>query len=164
MNRYIDHREEILAEFADRSEAKNLFIAAMYKSDRLDAAKTDAHPVLEAFDRELKEIQQVACHIPEYKVFRDAVPSTERNNWNGKTMNRIVTDIEAKITLTAKEFFESECREVCTIMHDVLLIYGDFYGDDQLLKKLQETTNQKFENLSMEWAYKPPRHINSHAG
>ena len=44
--------------------------------------------------------------------------------------------------------------EIAVLMFDGLMVYGNFYNDTNLLLKIKEEVEKKFNGLGMEWIYK----------
>ena len=129
---YINHREECLSKFKNRQEGKQAYISSAY-SDRLHN-KINI-PEFKKFDKEMKEIQKKIIMIEEYKNIIDTVPEDKKNKL-GSAFNRIIIFYENKILHHLIKFLTEKNIEICTLMFDGLLIYGDYYNDKKLLEEI----------------------------
>jgi hypothetical protein len=44
--------------------------------------------------------------------------------------------------------------EICALMFDGLMVYGDYYEDDELLREIEKAVNEKFVGLDMKFDFK----------
>lgn len=107
------------------------------------------------FDEEMKKIQKKIVEILEYKDIIESVPKEKKEyNWNGSALNRILCMYENKILQEVIITLNSLDIEIAVLMFDGLMIYGNYYDDLNLLKKIKENVEEKFCGLNMEWVYK----------
>ena len=129
---YINHREECLVKFENRQDGKQAYISSAY-SDKLRDKITI--PEFKKFDKEMKGIQKKITEIEEYKEIVSSVPE-EKKNKLGSAFNRIIIEYENQILQYLVQFFANNNIEICTLMFDGLLIYGDYYNDQELIDNI----------------------------
>jgi hypothetical protein len=151
---YINNRDAVLATFQDRSEddAKELFLQSI---NDCCVKRGIPHSFFNKFDKETKELQKIVTEIPEYEEIVNSVPASTKYNRIGSAINRIFCMYENRILQECVSVLNSKGIEVCTLMFDGCMLYGDHYQNTQLLTDITDTINQKFEGLNMVWAYKP---------
>ena len=149
LNFYIENRDKIL----EKSELTKVDFLVATNNDKKNKKIKDSFFI--KYDNELKNIQNSLCSINEYKEIVDSVPEYKKlYNWNGCAINRILCYYEKKILQTAIETIKSLNIEIAALMFDGLMIYGNYYEDNNLLKKIEKTVEQKFKGLNMKWEYK----------
>jgi len=146
---YINNRDEILSQFGP--DGKERFLCAL-NYDKLN--KKETNKIFRDFDRECKFIQKEITDLPEYKHISDCVPESRIHNWLGSAFNRILCVYENKIIQSLISVLNKKQIEVCALCFDGALIYGDFYGDETLIKEIETTINSEFVGLDMKWSYK----------
>jgi hypothetical protein len=152
LKNYIENRDEILAEFSDKDKGKIAFLKAV--NDDKHNAKI-SNKTFKAFDKEMKEIQGKIVNLECYKDIKNSVPDQKKYNWNGSAINRILCMYENKILQSAISALNQRGIEICALMFDGVMPYGDFYGNEELLAHVTEYVEKDFEGLNMIWAYKP---------
>jgi hypothetical protein len=146
---YINNRDEILAKYDETGKTE--FLKAV-NSDKSNKKIKDKF--YKDFDKECKEIQQFITKLKEYEHIVKTVPATKKYNWIGSAINRILCVYENKILQEIIGYFIREQIEICALMFDGLMVYGDYYNDNELLEKLEKIINEKFEGLNMRLSYK----------
>ena len=107
------------------------------------------------FDYEMKHIQKNIIKIKEYKDIVDSVPKEkEEYNLHGSALNRILCMYENNILYEIIKFLNDNKIEIAALMFDGLMIYGNYYEDNNLLENITKIVEKKFNGLNMEWAYK----------
>ena len=101
----------------------------------------------------MKEIQKHVVALEEYKniVF---TTNAEKYNFNGSVMNKILCMYENKILQECISVVNSQNIEICALMFDGLMVYGNFYENEELLNMITVRVNDKFDRLDMKWSYK----------
>lgn len=94
LNLYIEKRDEVLSQFADRETGKTLFLKAL-NDEKLN--KKEKNEIFKAFDKEMKDIQKILTKLTCYKDIVADVPSNKLYNWHGSAINRIMCFYENKI-------------------------------------------------------------------
>ena len=110
------------------------------------------------FDAECKVIQNKITSLDCYKYIVDTVPLNKEYNWVGSAINRILCVYENNILQEAISFINSKQIEICALMFDGLMVYGDYYDNDNLLIELSDFVNEKFRGLDILFTYK--NHLN----
>lgn len=147
---YINHRSEIYNQFEDKEKAKKIFLCSINDSK---SYKSQKNKFYKDFDKEMKFIQNELSKIEKYNNILNVLQNT--TNINGKLVNRILCFYENIILQSAISFMNSRNIEIAVLMFDGIMIYGNYYEDTQLLIDLFEYCNSKFNNLNLQWNYKP---------
>ena len=147
---YCNHRDEIL-DAGDRDKIKTMYLCAV-NTDELNKKTKDAD--FKKFDKECKEIQKKLTSLECYKHIVDTVPTSRNYNWLGSAINRILCVYENRILQEAISFFNKKIIEILGLAFDGLLMYGDYYGDLEMLTEINSYIESKFVGLSMEFDYK----------
>jgi hypothetical protein len=146
---YIQNREQILSEFGE--SGKVAFLKSV-NDDKLN--KKIANKFFKDFDKEMKEIQKHIVNLEEYKNIVSTT-NAEKYNFNGSVMNKILCMYENKILQECISVINSQNIEICALMFDGLMVYGNFYENEELLNMITSRVNEKFDRLNMKWSYKP---------
>lgn len=107
------------------------------------------------FDKECKRIQQTLCSNDDYKHIVSTVPDTRTYNWYGSAINRILCVFENKILQEMISVINQNHIEISSLMFDGLMVYGNFYNNNQLLLDIETHINNIFDGLNMKISYKP---------
>jgi hypothetical protein len=145
---YIQNRDQILSEFGE--SGKVAFLKSV-NDDKLN--KKIANKFFKDFDKEMKEIQKHIVNLEEYKNIVSTTNS-EKYNFNGSVMNKILCMYENKILQECISVINSQNIEICALMFDGLMVYGNFYENEELLNMITSRVNEKFDRLDMKWSYK----------
>lgn len=155
---YINNRDECLDNFKgkniNRIQAKTMYLIATNndKFIRNSAIKTEHY---KKYEKEMKEIQKKLIEIEEYKgLFDDIEESKKQKNYNGCAINKILCYYENKILQHAIHVINEKGIEIAILMFDGLMVYGDFYEDEELLKSITDYVEEAMPTLNMKWAYK----------
>jgi hypothetical protein len=148
---YIINRDKLLAGFDNRDEAKRLFLASI-NNDTLN--RKEKHEFFRAFDKETKMIQKRLLSLEDYKHFKDEVSPNRKHNHNGSAVNKLMCCFENDILQEMISVINHKNIEISALMFDGLMIYGDYYNDDDLLKSLEYAVNNTYEGLDMKLTYK----------
>lgn len=145
---YIQNREQILSEFGETG--KIAFLKSV-NDDKLN--KKIANKFFKDFDKEMKEIQKHVVALEDYKNIVSTT-NAEKYNFNGSVMNKILCMYENKILQECISVINSQNIEICALMFDGLMVYGNFYENEELLNMITARVNEKFDRLNMKWSYK----------
>tara|TARA_R110000868_G_scaffold209368_1_gene459161 strand:+ start:585 stop:2729 length:2145 start_codon:yes stop_codon:yes gene_type:complete len=145
---YIEHRDTICQRFTD---GKTAFLKAL-NDDKPNKKLKDEF--FQAFDKECKFIQKAITDLPVYKHIVDTTPLDKSYNWNGSAFNRIMCVYENKIIQEAITVLNSKHIDIAVLMFDGIMIYGNHYADEGLLRAIEERVNSQYEGLNMLFAYK----------
>ena len=146
---YIDNRDTVLRDFDE--DGKTLFLVAV-NNDKLN--KKTTNQFFKDFDKECKLIQKQMTSLPCYKHIVDSVPTTRLYNFLGSAINRILCVWENKILQSVVSVLNSKQIEICALMFDGLLIYGDYNKNTELITNIESKVAEDFEGLNMRFAYK----------
>jgi len=146
---YISNRVSVLERLG--KEYKTEFLKAVNTSKINKKIKDD---FFKNFDAECKIIQNKLTLLDCYKHIVNTVPLNKEYNWLGSAINRILCVYENTILQEAISFINSKQIEICSLMFDGLMVYGDYYDNDELLVELADFVNGKFEGLDIVFTYK----------
>jgi hypothetical protein len=149
---YIHNREKILKSFKNRDYGKKLFLAAV-NNDKLN--RKEKNEFFNLFDKETKKIQNNLLNLDKYKHFKSEIPNDKKYNYNGSAINRILCLYENKILHKMINVCIFKNIEIASLMFDGLLIYGNYYNDNELIKALENVINSEFPEINMKITYKP---------
>lgn len=156
LNEYIEKRDIILNSFDGytKDEVKELFLISMNdnKSKRLKTGVKNNF--FKQFDKEMKQLQIIIGNLECYKEIKSSVPSDKHYNWNGSTMNRVMCMYENKILHSCISVLNRQSIEIAVLMFDGIMVYGNHYDNDDLLKSITNEVNNEFEGLNLMWSYK----------
>lgn len=147
---YINNRDRCLQEFASRDEGKKAFLVATNTDKRV---KTHSN-FLKQYDAEMKHIQKSIIELQDYKHIISSM-DTEKVNYNGSAMNKVLCYFENIILQHAIDLINSKNIEIAVLMFDGLVIYGNYYNNPSLLQEITTYVNSKMHELNMTWCYKP---------
>ena len=147
---YIKNRPAILAGF--EADGKTLFLSAL-NDCKLNKKVKDKFFM--DFDKECKFIQKELCNKDVYKHIVDTVPPAKAMyNWNGSAINRIFCVMENKILQNAISTINKRGIEIAVLMFDGIMVYGNYYGNNDLLTEIKREVSKEFEGLEMDFTYK----------
>jgi len=145
---YIENRDILCQRFVD---GKTTFLKAL-NDDKLNKKIKD--DFFQTFDKECKSIQKALTTLPEYKHIVETTPTDKSYNWNGSAFNRIMCVYENKILQEAITVINSKHIDIAVLMFDGVMVYGDHYANQSLLREIEERVNKQFEGLDMIFTYK----------
>jgi hypothetical protein len=149
LNYYIQNRAQICERFGE--DGKTVFLKAL-NDDKLNKKIKD--DFFKNFDVECKNIQKAIIALPKYKHIVDTTPLDKAYNWNGSAFNRIMCVYENKILDEVITVLNGHQIELGALMFDGCMVYGDQYGNENLLREIEARVNSVFEGLNMIFAYK----------
>ena len=150
---YIQNRAKCLSEFQTKAQGKTAYLVATNndKRSRWNAAPTS----FKQYDREMKVIQQKLVELPDYKNLQETIPEYKLSkNYNGSVINRILCFYENTVLQHAIHIINSKGIEIAILMFDGLMVYGDYYADEGLLRDIETFVEEQMVGLNMKWAYK----------
>lgn len=146
---YNNNREEVLAQ-GDRQTNK-IAILKMVNDDKPNRGLTG---FLKELDKECKTIQSSLTKEECYKDLLQTIPAHRVYNWYGSAINRILCKYENEIIQEVLHVCNTENIEICSLMFDGLMLYGDYYRNEELIEKVEKRLTEKFEDLNMKMMYK----------
>jgi hypothetical protein len=149
LNFYIEHRDEVLSQFADRDTGKTLFLKAT-NDDKIN--KKETNELFKAYDKEMKTTQKLLTQLTCYKNIVSNVSSNKLYNWYGSAINRILCFYENKILQIIISELNKQNYEICSPMFDGVMIYG--VPSETLLQDLEQKINSEFIGLDMKLSFK----------
>ena len=146
---YVEHRDEVLLNYGD--DGKTAFLKAV-NDDKLNKKITD--PFFKDFDKECKAIQKAVTALDCYQHIIKTVPANRHYNLYGSGMNRILCVFENKILQEVVHMCNKNQIEICALMFDGLMMYGNHYENSELLNDITEYVNSQFDGLDIVFTYK----------
>ena len=149
LTKYIEERDQILDKLG--CDYKTEFLKAV-NSDKTNKKIKDKF--FKLFDSECKQIQKEITSLECYKHIIDTVPDEKQYNWLGSAINRILCVFENKIIQEVVSVLNSKQINICAMMFDGVMCYGNYYKDNSLLSDIENVINEKFEGLNMKFSFK----------
>ena len=150
---YINNRDKCLSEFENKDIGKTMYLIST-NNDK-SSRKPNLPQNFRNYDKEMKEIQKKLVKLTEYKDLFETIPEyKESKNYNGCATNRVLCYYENIILQHVIHTVNTKGIEIAILMFDGLMIYGDYYKDDGLLKEITDYVNKMMPNLNMVWSYK----------
>ena len=146
---YIENRETVLKQFDENG--KFMFLKSV-NDDKIN--KKEKNEFFKAFDKECKRIQKQITCIHEYEHIVNSVPEHKLHNWLGSAINRILCVYENKIIQSVIGVLNPKQIEICSLMFDGIMVYGDHYDNVKLLSDIEERVKNDFNGLNMLFAFK----------
>ena len=150
LNDYNNNRDKILMQYGDKDGTKTK-ILTMVNSDKKGRHNDD---YLNKLDKECKEIQNKLKDIDVFKPFLLNATEFKPTNILGSFINRVLCYYENMCLQCVIDVVHSQGIDICAFMFDGLLIYGNHYENEDLLKKCEESVALKFEGSNLKLAYK----------
>ena len=107
---YINNRDEVLSQFADRDTGKTLFLKAT-NDDKIN--KKEKNQVFKDYDKQMKAIQKILTKLTVYEEIVNDVPATKLYNWYGSAINRILCFYENKVLQVILNKLNEKGIEIC---------------------------------------------------
>lgn len=149
LDAFINNRDQICERFGEGG--KQLFLAALNDENLNKKIKDD---FFKSFDKECKMIQSKINALPEYQHIAETTPEHRLYNWNGSAFNRIMCVYENKILQDVISVINKRGIEIAVLMFDGLMVYGDLYKDESLLREIETVVGNNFSDLNMKFSYK----------
>ena len=155
LREYVDHRDDRLAELMEsmgvsRDEAKAEFLAATNDGKyRRNASITD---FLKKYDEEMKRIQKALQESDMFAFIRPHAEAKAKNP-EGTFINLVLCLAEYNLLRVVVDFVEARKHNVAVLMHDGLMIEGNHYENEQLLRDLEVHVRDRC-GIDMKFAYK----------
>ncbi len=146
---YCNNRDEVLG--AGDRDANKIAILKMVNDDKPNRG---LQGFLKELDKECKTIQKEITKKEEYKDLFNTIPAHRVYNWYGSAINRILCKYENEIIQEVLHICNTKNIEVCSLMFDGLMIYGNYYEDRELIEEVEARLVEKFEGLDMKMTYK----------
>lgn len=165
LREYVEHREHHLAELGramdgkDREACKRLFLVATNTNKQLRGIP---YAFFNEYQAEIQDtIQPALMSIDVLARFKPYAEQAARRreadgdegNEEGSFLNLVLCYTENELLQEAKAALDSVEIETAVLMLDGLMVYGDFYGDDDLLEMLHGRMKAKFD-IDMQFDYK----------
>lgn len=145
---YILNRNELIAKNPG-VDVKNDVIQIMYGT-----GKSLSIDFLKNFKKECKDIQKKLLQHEDYKKYLELVKE-EKDNKVGSACSKILEDYEKDVIKVVIEYLRTKrAIDIAVLMHDGVLVYGDYYDQPELLKGLEAVVEESFPGLKMGFAYK----------
>eukprot|EP01041_Mallomonas_annulata_P011871 gene11871-24874_t len=149
-----ENREAVLSSFGgDRDDAKSKFLATI---NAKWTKKSIKHEFFNKFDREMKRIQKQLIQIKEFEDILQSIPNDEhhKKNIEGSFISRVMCSYENRILQVVIRVLNEMKIEICALMFDGLMVYGNYYENMELLKTIESEVEKEFLGLNMKFDYK----------
>lgn len=150
LNDYIKNREEYL-NLGERDTIKTLILKSL-NDEKVN--KRIEYAEIRRLDREFKNIQDTLFKIDEYQDLKQNMDKDKKYNPKGSFINQVLCKYENDIMNVVVEYLKQEKYEICSLMFDGCMIYGNHYENNDLLRNIENIINEKFEGLDMVFTYK----------
>jgi hypothetical protein len=151
----VSNRDKILR---DNNLDKQQIINAMNNDKYTKDKELKKNDFFNAIDKEFKNIQVELSKMEEYKnlllITQEAKKGSEKNII-GSLLNRILCMYENKILQIMIKVINRNNLEICALMFDGLMIYGNHEKNENLLSEMMQEVNETFNGLNMKIIYKP---------
>ena len=108
--------------------------------------------VLSQFDTEMKFTQNKLFELEKFNYIKNNLQIV---NAKGSFINKIMCIFENEILQTITEVLKERDYEIFSLMFDGVMIYGDEYENNELLKDIEDIINNKYVGLNMKLAFEP---------
>lgn len=157
LRKYVSHRDTILEEMQlitgkDREECKRLFLVATNMNQEMDPWGCIDMPFFHEYDAEIKVIQVALMELDDLRRFREYA-NVDRGNEEGSFVNLVLCYSENELIQCCREYLAAIGIETMCINFDGLMVYGDHYGNNELLDDLFKLLHEKFA-IEMRFDYK----------
>jgi hypothetical protein len=114
---------------------KELFLKSV-NSDKKNTTCKDEF--FKGFDKEMKVLQQKLYALPCYEYIVKTIPKDRTYNCLGSNINRILCLYENEVLQKMVSYLNRQSIEVCSLMFDGCMVYGNHYHNATLLTDLQK--------------------------
>lgn len=151
---YNGNRETVLGSDPRRSrdEVKRAMLISI-NSDR-PANKNEKNKFIKDFVSEIARIQTELLAVAEFTAIFDTMPKSRTDNIAGSKLNRVLCTYEDYMLREAVQCLQVAGLEVAVQMFDGVMVYGDHYGDGQLLHQLNQLCESKYPGCNIQWSFK----------
>ena len=133
---YNQNRKKILDRIPN---GKEIFLKSVNSDKKNTTCKDD---FFKAFDKEMKTIQQKLYSLPCYEEIVQTIPKDRTYNCLGSNINRILCKYENEVLQIMIKYITSKNIEVCALMFDGCMVYGNHYHNTVLLNELQQELSE----------------------
>ena len=153
LEKYVESRNDILDDFVNdigitREQAKTYFLKATNSNM---SVKIKYH-FLNAYDKEMKKIQNILVQHKEYQKFTPNIETKEFNQ-QGSFINHIMCYYENLILQDLVKYLQERDFEIAVLAFDGLMIYGNHYHNTILIDEISSFISNKW-NHSFKYSYK----------
>ena len=146
---YVENREEVFRKYpCEKEEIKNAVFCIIFGQ-----GNKIKNPFTESFRKEIKVIREQLKKLDTFKQYFDNFPEDKKNK-EGSATFKIIEDIEIKIITKLIEILKKKNIEIFAYMYDGLMIYGEWYYNENLLPMINEEVNKEFQKINIEFVYK----------
>ena len=131
----------------NREQAKRKFLVSTNSKFKI-ATKND---FLRKYDLEMKKLHKAFVDIPEYDYIKQFAKRDA--NFEGSFMNHILCVYEDKVLGAMIDYLTAMDYQIHSLMFDGLMIYGDHYDNDDLLRNMEHNIQEGL-GISMKLDYK----------
>jgi hypothetical protein len=153
LDHYIKNRDYLLSK-GDRDKLKTQYLCA-YTSEKETISKNKNFI---DYDNEAKRIQKIFYQLPDFREIINSIPE-DKSNKLGSAISRILSNYENIILEKVIQFIKNKNIEICALIFDGMLIYGNHYENKNLLIELENFINNEFEGINMKFDFKEQKNI-----
>jgi len=155
LSEYIQHRERTLSKLIMVGVANpKMEILKLLNSEKTPRISNDCDNILKNLRDEFKTIRAELKKQEDFTEQLQQAMTYKPNNVEGSFVNRILCIYENKILQSMTSFIHQHDLEIAEYAFDGLLVYGNFYQDNEFLTNMQDHINDDFEDLNMVLTYK----------
>lgn len=147
LRRYVERRQEVFDEIGDAvPNAKKILLTCIFKEERnismIELYASDKRvKFICDFDENMKVLQQELSKQEEL-VKLVTVPAAKTKNRKGSFLSRVCQVYENECLQKMITYFNEKGIEVAVLMFDGLMVYGNYYGNQQILDDLKERLSE----------------------
>ena len=145
---YYKNRDYILNQ-GDKETIKKSYIMCITSNKELKTK--DKHLI--AFNKEVKDNINKLVVLPEFEYIVKTIPD-DKDNLYGSAISRILATFENQILEKMIEFCKLKNIEICALIFDGMLIYGNHYDNTLFLNELEQYVSQFFDSINMKFDFK----------
>jgi len=150
LSEYVKNRDKIVVKLKTIGVIDPKFeILKMLNTEKTHRINNDCDNILKGLRDEFKiirgkfkEEKDFVCQLQEAMIFKP-------NNVEGSFVNRILCIYENQIMNTMASFVHSKNYEIAQYAFDGILVYGDFYDDNEFLQEMTDFVNEAHTDLNM---------------
>ena len=151
LENYVINRDRIIAD--NRDKLKKDFLIVMNSDKKYNGN----NKFLKAFDVEMKDIQNSLYNLSDFEFIKN---NNNTKNPKGSHLNKILCYYENIILQKVVSYCNNNGIQIGALCFDGLMIYGDYYENNDLLSNLNQFINtDEFSNLDIQFTYKTHNNI-----
>lgn len=148
-----DFYDELESDGYTKLECKKFLMRILF-NDKVNGV-LKKFPKMHKLDLEIKGIQKYLFKDfqSQYKEIFESVKDVEDNK-AGKFMCRLTNTIENQILQTMIKVISNHSIEICSLVFDGVIIYGNHYNNNKLLEDIMDEVENEFVGMEAKFKYK----------